>query len=92
MSIRHGRTVRGTSNGNVRGNSQERRKRRSWLLTTFGDGETAPCAFCGIQLTNETLTVDRITPGCDGGRYTRDNIRPACFRCNSTLGGGLHHR
>lgn len=33
------------------------------------------------------LTVDRIVPGCQGGRYVRTNIRPACGVCNSETGG-----
>ena len=33
------------------------------------------------------LTVDRIVPGCQGGRYVRTNIRPACGPCNSETGG-----
>lgn len=36
----------------------------------------------------EPLTVDRIIPGCRGGTYRRDNIRPACGGCNSETGGG----
>lgn len=47
------------------------------------------CYRCGTLLTVDTVTADRITPGCRGGRYTRDNIRPACFDCNSTEGGGV---
>ena len=35
------------------------------------------------------LTVDRIIPGCKGGTYRRDNVRPACADCNSVTGGGL---
>lgn len=42
-----------------------------------------------ILKTYRALTVDRIIPGCKGGRYTRDNIRPACGPCNSETGGGL---
>lgn len=34
-----------------------------------------------------TVTVDRIIPGCRGGTYRRDNIRPACTDCNSETGG-----
>lgn len=34
-----------------------------------------------------TLTVDRIIPGAQGGKYRRDNIRPACSPCNSSTGG-----
>ena len=35
----------------------------------------------------EPITVDRITPGCQGGSYKRTNIRPACGGCNSSTGG-----
>ena len=33
------------------------------------------------------LTIDRIVPGCRGGTYRRNNIRPACAGCNSETGG-----
>lgn len=80
---------RGTTNGNVRGNTRDRAARRAFLLTKFGDGETCPCYRCGATLTDETITVDRIVPGVAGGRYTRENIRPACGPCNSETGGAL---
>jgi hypothetical protein len=35
------------------------------------------------------LTIDRIIPGCAGGTYARNNIRPACGPCNSETGGAL---
>ena len=38
------------------------------------------------------LTIDRIIPGCHGGTYRRNNIRPACGPCNSETGGGLWAR
>lgn len=41
------------------------------------------------MLTLETLTLDRIVPGCDGGTYARTNIRPCCGTCNSSTGGQL---
>jgi 5-methylcytosine-specific restriction endonuclease McrA len=66
----------------LRGNATDRRRRRQWLLDTFGDGTTCPCFDCGRALTSTTLTVDRIKPGALGGRYTRNNIRPACHGCN----------
>ena len=34
-------------------------------------------------------TVDRIVPGCKGGTYRRNNIRPACGKCNSIEGNKL---
>jgi hypothetical protein len=33
------------------------------------------------------LTIDRIKPGCKGGTYRRENIRPCCGACNSETGG-----
>lgn len=81
------RARRGTTNRNDRGSSYDRRVRRAWLLATFGDGEKAPCFLCGTMLDDATITADRILPGCQGGRYVRGNIRPACGRCNSETGG-----
>jgi 5-methylcytosine-specific restriction endonuclease McrA len=72
--------------GDLRGSSKDRAARRAYLLRTHGDGQTCPCHFCGVDLTDATITVDRIIPGCEGGRYTRDNIRPACGPCNSEDG------
>lgn len=85
-------TRRGTSNTNARGSAEARRRRKAWLLTTFGDGTYVACAAedCGSVLTFDTLTVDRFPiPGCQGGRYVRGNIRPMCGPCNSKLGGSL---
>lgn len=44
------------------------------------------CYRCGLLLTVDTVTVDRIVPGCRGGTYRRNNIRPACGTCNSVTG------
>ena len=59
----------------------------------FGSGEPAcRCYRCGTLLSVETVTVDRIVPGCEGGTYKRNNIRPACGTCNSSTGGKLATR
>lgn len=101
--------TRGTTNGNARGGSDARRRRREWLLLTYRANEDKPlwfgttpgfgsvpfgegipacrCYRCGNLLTVDTLTVDRIIPGCRGGTYRRNNIRPACGACNSETGG-----
>jgi 5-methylcytosine-specific restriction endonuclease McrA len=81
-------------NGNQRGSAAERRARRQWLLDTFGDGVTVMCFLelsdhCEMDLTIDTLTVDRIIPGRLGGRYVRGNIQPACRPCNDHQGGKL---
>jgi hypothetical protein len=75
------------SNNDPRGSAAQRRARKIWMLQQFGDGYTAPCAFCEIELDYHTLTADRWPVlGCDGGRYVRGNIRPACLHCNSSEG------
>jgi hypothetical protein len=94
MPTRHnpdGTARRGTTNRDARGSASARRVRKQWLLTEFGDGATAPCSFgCGTVLTFETVTVDRYpVPGCQGGRYVRGNMRPACGPCNSVYGGSV---
>lgn len=82
---------RGTSNSNARGSSKDRLARRRWLLLTWQADVPGRCRCyrCGELLTLRTLTVDRVIPGCLGGRYVRSNIRPACARCNSETGGRL---
>ena len=80
---------RGTSNTNIRGSAAERRRRRQWLLDEFGDGSSAPCLLrvsprCAGTVDAATMQVDRYPiPGCEGGRYVRGNIRPACGPCNN---------
>lgn len=46
----------------------------------------------GPPLFTEPLTIDRIIPGCKGGTYRRNNIRPACGACNFETGGRLATR
>lgn len=109
---------RGTSNGNERGSSEDRKRRKLYLVQTYRadkdlssfsisdpnrpwlpprhtevplySGEPAcRCYRCGKLLSVETVTVDRIVPGCEGGTYRRNNIRPACGTCNSSTGQKL---
>jgi hypothetical protein len=72
--VRHG--------GELRGNSRDRRARREYLLRTFGNGRSTLCYWCSRRLRRPE--VDRY-PICGhaGGRYTRDNIVPACKKCNA---------
>jgi hypothetical protein len=87
--------ARGTTNRNARGSAADRRARKVWLLTTFGNGTTAPCSLrvssnCQGIVTAATVTVDRYpVPGCEGGTYARGNIRPACSPCNEYDGARL---
>jgi len=81
---------RATSNRNERGNTADRRIRRDWLFNNFtadfGGGDYVRCYRCGTLLTKSTMTVDRIVPGKLGGKYVRENIRPACGACNKDRG------
>ena len=47
------------------------------------------CYRCGRLLTEATVTVDRVVPGCRGGTYRRENIRPSCQACASHTGAVL---
>lgn len=79
--------TRGTTNRNERGSAKDRRALKAWMLAQFGDGYTAPCAFCGIELDWHTMTKDRYPkPGRKGGRYIKGNVRPACLSCNAVEG------
>ena len=93
---------RGTTNRNQRGSSTTRRRRRKYLVDTFGwrlpDGTgVVLCYLCAVPLLEnddpeapgQSVTADRIVPGCRGGRYTQDNVRPACGSCNSETGATL---
>lgn len=89
-------TGRGTTNTNDRGSASDRRARKWYLLAKFesprfGAGWTH-CYRCEALLSYVDVTVDRILPGCLGGTYRRDNIRPACSFCNSSTGSILARR
>lgn len=105
-------TRRGTTNGNSRGGTEDRRARRAWMIITYASNIPGFCRCyrCGVLLFNpdtfpgienelvwfnlidemeyraRPLTIDRIIPGCRGGTYRRNNIRPACGTCNSETG------
>jgi hypothetical protein len=67
-----------------RGSARARRARKLWLLATFGDGTECPCFWCGTSLSLFTLQQDRLVPG---GPYRRENLVPACGRCNIARNG-----
>jgi hypothetical protein len=75
--------------GDQRGSATDRRRRKLWLLATFGNGERCPCTHCGVELIAATLTADRIVPGRQGGRYVRGNIRPSCAPCAHRQGADM---
>lgn len=78
-----------------RGPAHQRRKRRQWLLDTYGNGTVTACIWCAVLVGNASavgylsvggrrlkvvlMEVDRLEPG---GSYARWNISPACADCN----------
>lgn len=79
---------RGTTNRNDRGNTKDREARRWFLMNTYAADKLGYCRCyrCGKLLLLDQITVDRIVPGNHGGTYRRNNIRPACAKCNSATG------
>lgn len=72
--------------GDFRGSSYQRRNNTGKLLGEFGNGEKAPCVWCGRELEASTLTQDKIYTGHEGGRYTFANLLPSCLGCNQSRG------
>lgn len=65
--------------GEKRGNSTDRKRRKLWMLSHFGNGTSVECVHCSTELTYKTVEADRIVPG---GSYRHENVQPACRRCN----------
>lgn len=87
--VRTIRVKRGTSNSDVRGNSTQRRKRKQAVIDRDGDGTTVKCYRCSTLLDITTVTMDRIVPGVEGGKYTVDNCRASCSACATETGNEL---
>lgn len=84
MSVQKSSRVR-----DLRGSNSDRRARKLWLLSAYGDGELTTCFRCAVPLDYETVTADRIRPGAYGGRYVRENLRPACTPCQTETGNEI---
>lgn len=78
--------MRGTTNTNVRGSAEGRRRRKQALLNRDGDGTTAPCWECATPVTARTMVADRVVPGCRGGTYRLSNLRTHCRACSEAQG------
>lgn len=81
-------------NGNQRGSAADRRRRKRALLERDGTGPDgiALCWQCPTIVDFESMFVDRIKPGAEGGKYGyRDlsNNRIHCERCSHRQGGLL---
>jgi len=70
---RHKRASRG------RGNGRKRRALREKILKR----DNNECLRCGAK---ENLTIDRIKPGAQGGKYEFENCQTLCEFCNNRKG------
>jgi 5-methylcytosine-specific restriction endonuclease McrA len=70
---------------------------RDYVTESFSHGADIACHLCEAPLSTRKddayglhyLTLDRIIPGSDGGRYVPENLLPACPTCNKTRGDSL---
>ena len=58
-------------------------KTRRYVRELWG---TVPCIYCGRELKGLEITMEHVLPRSLGGRNHRDNIRPACKKCNELRG------
>lgn len=76
--------ARGKVNGKYQGSKWISRERR--LALYLRDG--LACAYCGANIEEDevTLSLDHLTPHCDGGSNGTMNLITACRKCNSSRG------
>ena len=77
--------TRGTTNGAVRGNTEDRRRRRAWLMAVYASDVEGFCRCyrCGVLLYNPDegayiTFVDRAYPRVAVLPLTIDRIVPGC--------------
>lgn len=54
-------------------------RRTQWWKRKCNSGK---CYYCGMEVLPGDLTMDHIVPIIRGGRSTKDNVVPACKKCN----------
>ena len=45
------------------------------------------CQYCGGRFATQDLTFDHVTPRCQGGKTTWENVVASCYSCNQAKGG-----
>lgn len=55
-------------------------RKTGWWQQKISGGE---CYYCGNKFKKEELTMDHIVPLIRGGKSTKNNIVPACKKCNN---------
>lgn len=62
---------------------REARLNRRHDIYKKGEGH---CWYCGDKLHFSAMTIDHVTPRCNGGGHEMDNVVPCCKECNSLKG------
>lgn len=65
---------------------KQRRRVQRLKVVLMGGRPQAPCVHCGRELIFTMLTLDHVVPRSQGGTYTLENVRLACFDCNQERG------
>lgn len=79
------KAVGGRQGGELgRGNNKVRSRRKMRLLSDFGDGHTAGCAYCGVRVDYKSIEVEKLDPVV--GYQDDRNLAPSCRGCNSSMG------
>lgn len=63
---------------------------RGWAWKTWKRilerGDPDACAYCGIELWDDTRTIDHVRPQMQGGGNSLSNLVLACVDCNGAKG------
>jgi hypothetical protein len=65
-----------------RGFKNHFRWRKRFWKKKFGEQETAPCYYCGAELTLATSSLEHKQPRFQGGTSDFENLEIACLSCN----------
>ncbi|AIY32505.1 HNH endonuclease [Mycobacterium phage Porcelain] len=70
--------------------TQHKHNLKRWMMRAHAIEGKVFCGECGIELTQETVTIGHWpVPAYLGGTWTRNNVRPECFECNSAEGSAM---
>jgi len=64
-----------------------RRKAVKFSRENIYERDSGKCQFCGSRVPRIDATYDHVTPRCQGGKTTWENVVIACVPCNQRKGG-----
>ncbi len=66
-------------------NSSRRRNIRKYIVETYGQR----CWVCGAARNIKDITMDHVIPLNLNGQDSRENMKPACDKCNQARGAAV---